>query len=96
MSNLLNNVLTAFVQYVRLSMYNKLNTQREGVNGLQYKVKEYREQMGITQEDLAKKAGISRTIISGLESGSITVTTTATLIKIADALGKTVSDIFLQ
>lgn len=52
--------------------------------------------MGITQEDLAKKAGISRTIISGLESGSITVTTTATLIKIADALGKTVSDIFLQ
>ncbi len=62
---------------------------------MQYKVKEYREEMGMTQEELAKKASVSRAIISGLESGSITVTTTKTLVKIADALKKSVSDIFL-
>ena len=47
-------------------------------------------------EELAKKAGVSRTIISGLESGTINVTTTKTLKKIAEALGKNVSDIFLN
>lgn len=62
---------------------------------MQYKVKEYREDMGITQEELAKRADVSRAIISGLESGSITVTTTKTLMKIAVALEKSVSDIFL-
>ena len=62
---------------------------------MQYKVKECRENMGITQEELARRSGVSRAIISGIESGSITVTTTKTLIRIADALGKNVSDIFL-
>ena len=63
---------------------------------MQYKIKEYREEQGITQEELARKSDVSRAIISGLESGSITVTTTKTLMKIANALGKNVSDIFLQ
>jgi len=63
---------------------------------LEYKVKECRERKGITQEELAKRSGVSRAIISGLESGTITVTTTKTLIKIAEALDKKVSDIFLQ
>ena len=50
----------------------------------------------MSQAELSKKANVSRTIISGLESGSITVTTTDTLLKIARALGKTVSDIFFE
>ena len=61
-----------------------------------YKIKEYREEAGLTQIELSKKAGVSRAIISGLESGSITTTTTRTLIQIANALGKQVSDIFLS
>ena len=61
-----------------------------------FRVKEEREKKGMTQEELAKKAGVSRTIISGLESGTIKVTTTKTLKKIAEALGKNVSDIFLN
>ena len=61
-----------------------------------FRVQEEREKKGMTQEDLAKKAGVSRTIISGLESGTINVTTTKTLKKIAEALGKNVSDIFLN
>ena len=62
---------------------------------MSYKVRECREEIGLTQEALAEKAGVSRTIISGLENGTISVTTTKTLIKIASALGKNVSDIFL-
>jgi len=49
----------------------------------------------MSQQELAAKAGVSRATISGLESGLITITTTDTLIKIAKALDKKVSDIFL-
>jgi len=63
---------------------------------LQYRIKECREELKMSQVELAKKAKVSRTIISGLESGSITVTTTDTLLKIARALGKKVSEIFFE
>lgn len=63
---------------------------------MEYKIKECREELRISQEELAKKSKVSRTIISGLESGTITVTTTDTLSKIARALGKKVSEIFLD
>lgn len=59
-----------------------------------YKIRECREEMGISQEELAKRAKISRTTLSGLESGAIKTTTTDTLLKIADALNKKVADIF--
>lgn len=59
-----------------------------------YKLKECREELKMTQEELSKKSNVSRTIISGLESGAITVTTTGTLVKLANALNKTVQDIF--
>lgn len=61
-----------------------------------YKIRECREELGISQEELAKRAKVSRTIISGLESGSISVTTTETLLKIASALGKKVAEIFFE
>ena len=63
---------------------------------LQYKIKEYREEKNMTQVELAEKAKVSRSIISGLENGSVTVTRTDTLVKIARALGKNVSDIFFD
>ena len=72
-------------------MCNKLN--KRTVIRLQYRIKEYREKLKMSQAELSEKAKVSRTIISGLESGSITVTTTETLLKIAKALGKNVSDI---
>ena len=61
---------------------------------MQFKIREQREKAGMTQVQLAENSKVSRAIISGLESGSITVTTTETLLKIAHALGKNVSDIF--
>ena len=58
------------------------------------KLKEIREEMEISQEELALKSGISRTRISELETEKKEVTTNITLEKIATALGKKVSEIF--
>lgn len=58
------------------------------------KITEARKKKCISQEELAKKSGVSRSTISGLESGRITITTTDTLKKIADALGEKIGDIF--
>lgn len=63
---------------------------------MSYKIREMRLAAGMTQTELAQKSGISRQTINGLENGTVTVTTTETLIKIASALGKRVSDIFLD
>lgn len=61
-----------------------------------YRIKEYREAQNMTQEDLAKKSGVSRTIISELETGKRFTTGTDTLLKISQALGKSMKEIFLQ
>ena len=63
---------------------------------MEYRIKEFREALGISQEELSAKSGVSRAIISGLETGTIEVTTTKTLVRIAEALGKKVSDIFFE
>ena len=59
-----------------------------------FKIKEKRLELGMSQEQLAEMSGVSRTIISGLESGKTTVTTTETLLKLSKALGCRVKDIF--
>lgn len=61
-----------------------------------YKIKEVREKHGMSQQELSDKSGVSRTILSGLETGKITVTTTDTLKKIASALNVKVRDIFFE
>lgn len=63
---------------------------------MRYRIKEYRETLRMSQVELAEKSKVSRTIISGLESGTITVTTTETLLKIARALNKKVSELFFD
>lgn len=57
-------------------------------------VKEEREKQQLSQEELAKKSGVSRTIISELENEKTEVITNVSLEKIARALGKKVVDIF--
>ena len=54
----------------------------------------FRLKKGMTQEELAEKAKISRATLSGLESGRVTVTTTKTLARIAEALGESIDSIF--
>lgn len=63
---------------------------------MQYKIKEQRDKLRMSQAELAEQSRVSRTIISGLESGSIKVTTTETLLKIAKVLKCNVADIFLE
>jgi DNA-binding XRE family transcriptional regulator len=59
-----------------------------------FKLKEAREAKGITQEELAEKASVSRTTIWNLETNPNAKTTTMTLVKLATALGTTVGEIF--
>lgn len=61
-----------------------------------YKIKETREALKMTQEELSEKSGISRTTISQLESGEARQTTTNTLLALARAMGVTVEQIFFS
>lgn len=64
--------------------------------GQKYRIKEFRENLKLTQEELAVKSGVSRSLISELETGKRTVTSTDTLLKIATALNRSVKEIFLD
>lgn len=59
-----------------------------------YNIKENREKAGMTQAQLAEKAGVSRVTIAMLETRNDFNTTTKTLLKIANALGTTVDALF--
>ncbi len=59
-----------------------------------YRIRELREEMKMTQEELADKSGVSRGTISALENGSMRNTTSKTLLKLAQALNTSVECIF--
>ena len=59
-----------------------------------YRIRELREAMKMTQEELADKSGVSRGTISALENGSMRNTTSKTLLKLAQALNTSVDLIF--
>ena len=60
------------------------------------RVKEIREKIGMSQAELAEKSGISRTMISQLETNQKVDCKVSTLLAISDVLGYPVSDIFLS
>ena len=60
------------------------------------KVKERRESLGMTQEELSAISGVSRTMISKLETNQKVDCKLSTLIALSKALGKPISEIFLQ
>lgn len=62
---------------------------------METKIKEIRESMQISQEKLAEKSGISRTVISDLENGKPINITVGTMNKLSNALEREISEIFL-
>ena len=62
---------------------------------MENKIKEYRENLNMTQMDLSKKAEISRYLISQLENGEDVNITKKTMVQIASALNASVTEIFL-
>ena len=60
-----------------------------------YRIRELREAMKMTQEELADKSGVSRGTISALENGSMRNTTSKTLLKLAQALNTSVDRNFV-
>lgn len=55
-------------------------------------IREARQQMGMSQEELAHSAGLDRSYVGGIERGEHNVALMS-LVKLANALGVTVSDL---
>jgi len=63
---------------------------------METKVKEYREKRGLTQEELSKLSGISRTTISDLENSKLEEISTKTMKALSSALKVNITTLFLS
>lgn len=61
-----------------------------------YKVKELRQKLSLSQEELSQRSGVSRQTISSIENNDARAATTKTLAKIARALNTTVGALFFD
>lgn len=59
------------------------------------RIKELRTALGMTQEELSKKAGVSMVVISQLETNTRKVITSETMKKLSQALNEPIENIFL-
>lgn len=62
---------------------------------MQNKVKAKREELGITQEELATRANVTRQTINAIETGRATNILMSTMVAVARALDSKVDEIFL-
>lgn len=60
---------------------------------MRYNIKVFREAKGMTQQDLADKAGCSRQFVNMLENSDEINVSTKVLVNIANALERTVDDL---
>jgi len=56
-------------------------------------IKKMRAKLGLTQDDLAKKADIKYTTLTKVESGAVNKPSVQTMAKIAKALGVSIEDL---
>lgn len=61
---------------------------------MKYRIKEIREQKGMSQVELAEKSGVTRATIWKLETSDSEATTTKTLQKLARALDVDMKQLF--
>lgn len=59
-------------------------------------LKKMRQEIGITQAELSRISGVSRTTISLIETGALKNIESKTMLKLAIALGRDVGDIFFK
>ena len=93
---MLKNIRSIYLTKLKTKVILCLVNRTKGGESMKYRIKEFREELGMTQEELSIKSGVSRTIISGLEKNTVKTTTVKTLMSIAKALNKDIGDIFLQ
>lgn len=62
---------------------------------MENRIKESREELGMTQNELSEASGVARTIISQLENGTRDVITSITMIRLSRALQKPIDYLFL-
>lgn len=58
-------------------------------------IKRIREEKGMTQEQLAEKANVNRSLLNQLETGKLKNTSINTLQKIADTLNCKITELFI-
>lgn len=58
-------------------------------------IKRLREEKGMTQEQLAEKASVNRSLLNQLETGKLKNTSINTLQKIADTLNCKITELFI-
>ena len=58
-------------------------------------IKRVREEKGMTQEQLAEKANVNRSLLNQLETGKLKNTSINTLQKIADTLNCKITEFFI-
>lgn len=63
---------------------------------MENKLREKREQLNITQEELAQRSKVSRQTISAIENGTLDCIKSTTMYKLAVALNCDVGDIFFK
>ena len=69
-------------------------THKEGQKKMGYRLKEIREEKGLTQERLEELSGVSRQTISAIENNTNYQAKSGTLLALANAMGITVDKIF--
>ena len=60
---------------------------------MKFNIKQLRQKMNLTQEELAEKSGVGRVTISRMETGELKETTAGTLSKLARALDVSIDKI---
>lgn len=63
---------------------------------MQNSVKEKREELGLTQEELSIKSGVSRPTISMIENNALENIESKTMLRLAKALDCDIGDIFFK
>lgn len=77
-------------------MVSIINSVESEVNfKLEYRIKKYRLEKGLSITELAKKCGISREYMSLIESGKVENISTKLLVSIAKSLDKKIDDILI-